>query len=235
MPRFFLWLSTHFCSLQQPMRETVGNKNKKRVFWHTCCKKRTHCKREYIANAMEDIFLYFLVANWGWLKCSSDDSHLCSRNHQLGSLFAVDAPGTMPKVKWTDSLYWDSQLISFLALIHEQMLMTMPFKLQSAIKRMQVGAKLSSFAVKHFSKILVALYYHQKNTILPLNCAPIKGLQVHWWWKLDCPQSLARSTWNGVTMRRRPLSVWKGAAKTPATDDEDGEYVDDENDQATEG
>ena len=42
------------------------------------------------------------------------------------------------------------------------MLMTMPFKLQSAIKRMQVGAKLSSFAVKHFSKILVALYYHKK-------------------------------------------------------------------------
>ena len=71
-------------------------------------------------------------------------------------------------------------LISFLALIHEQMLMTVPFKLQSAIGRMQVGAKLSSFAVKHFSKILVALYYHQKNTILPLNCAPIKGLQVHW-------------------------------------------------------
>ena len=37
-----------------------------------------------------------------------------------------------------------------------------------------------------------------------------------------------RPTWNGVTMRRRPLSVWKGAAKTPATDDEDGEYVEDE-------
>ena len=37
-------------------------------------------------------------------------------------------------------------------------------------------------------------------------------------------------TWNGVTMRRRPLSVWKGAAKTPATDDEDGEYVKDDND-----
>ena len=31
-------------------------------------------------------------------------------------------------------------------------------------------------------------------------------------------------------MRRRPLSVWKGAAKTPATDDEDGECVEDEND-----
>ena len=47
-------------------------------------------------------------------------------------------------------------------------------------------------------------------------------------------------TWNGVTMRRRPLSVWKGAAKTPATDDEDGEYVKDENnddgeDETTEG
>ena len=39
-----------------------------------------------------------------------------------------------------------------------------------------------------------------------------------------------RPTWNGVTMRRRPLSVWKGAAKTPVTDDEDGECVEDEND-----
>ena len=33
-----------------------------------------------------------------------------------------------------------------------------------------------------------------------------------------------------MTMRRRPLSVWKGAAKTPATDDEDREYVEDEDD-----
>ena len=41
--------------------------------------------------------------------------HLCSRNHQLCSLFAMGAPETIPRVKWTDSLYWDSQLISFLA------------------------------------------------------------------------------------------------------------------------
>ena len=45
----FLWLSTHFCSLQQPMRETVGNKNKKRVFCHTCCKKRIYCKEGYLS------------------------------------------------------------------------------------------------------------------------------------------------------------------------------------------
>ena len=61
--------------------------------------KRKHCKSEYIANAIKDIFLYFLVRNWGWLKCSSDDSHLYSRNHQLCSLFAVGAPETMSRVK----------------------------------------------------------------------------------------------------------------------------------------
>ena len=49
---------THFCSLQQPMRETVGNKNKERVFCHTCCKKKNT-----VQFAMKDIFLYFLVRN----------------------------------------------------------------------------------------------------------------------------------------------------------------------------
>ena len=57
----FLWLSTHFCSLQQPMRETVGNKNKKRVFCNTCCKQRRHCKREYIGMEEGSFFIY----GWG--------------------------------------------------------------------------------------------------------------------------------------------------------------------------
>ena len=48
---------THFCSLQQPMRETVCNKNKKRVFCNTCCKQRRHCKREYIAKKEGSLFI----------------------------------------------------------------------------------------------------------------------------------------------------------------------------------
>ena len=74
---------THFCSLQQPMRETVGNKNKKRVFCHTCCKKRIYCKEGYLS--------LFLGEELRMIKVFG---HLCSRNHQLGFLFAVGAPET---------------------------------------------------------------------------------------------------------------------------------------------
>ena len=109
--------------------------------------------------------------------------------------------------------------------------MTVPFKLQSAIERMPV----EFFCGKTFQQNSCGFVFTLKKYSFAVELCAYQRFTSTLVMKLNCPQSLARSTWNGVTMRRRPLSVWKGAAKTPATDDEDGEYVDDENDQATEG
>ena len=97
--------------------------------------------------------------------------------------------------------------------------MTVPFKLQSAIERMQV----EFFCGKTFQQNSCGFAFSLKKIQYNTSTLVMKTIMPTW------------PTWNGVTMRRRPLSVWKGAAKTPATDDEDGECVDDENDQAAEG
>ena len=117
---------THFCSLQQPMRESVGNKNKKRVFRHTCC-----------AHVIASSVLYL---QWVLLKqCEGWNELTHCMVIQCNTILRLTINFTFGTDTWTN-------------------VNGRAFKLQSAIERMQVGAKLSSFAVKHFSKFLVVLY-----------------------------------------------------------------------------